>query len=79
MNPVATLEEEEEDPFAGLHSFLCVSKSPWFTRNWVSELFYANSAIFLAITWREQVNFQLDDDEVCIGLDQHAKLDFYHL
>jgi hypothetical protein len=26
---------------------------------------------------REQVNFQLDDDEVRFVLDQHAKLDFY--
>jgi len=27
---------------------------------------------FLAISWREQVNFQRDDDEVCFVLDQHA-------
>jgi hypothetical protein len=40
----------------------------------VSEwlLFNANSAIL----WREQVNFQWDDDEVRFVLDQHAKLDF---
>jgi hypothetical protein len=40
----------------------------------VSEwlLFNANSAI----SWREQVNFQWDDDEVRIVLDQHAELDF---
>ena len=30
-----------------------------------------------AILWREQVNFQWDDDEVCFVLDQHAELDFY--
>ena len=37
----------------------------------------ANSAIYLAISWRVQVNFQWDDDEVCFVLDQHAELDFY--
>ena len=30
-----------------------------------------------AILWREQVNFQWDDDEVCFVLDQPAELDFY--
>ena len=41
---------------------------------WVSELllFKANAAIFSAISWREQVNFQWDDDEVLFVLDQHA-------
>ena len=34
--------------------------------------FNANSAI----SWREQVNFQSDDDEVRFVLDQHAELDF---
>jgi hypothetical protein len=29
------------------------------------------------MSWREQVNFQWDDDEVRFVLDQHAKLDFY--
>ena len=37
----------------------------------------ANSAIFSAISCREQVNFQWDDDEVGFVLDQHAELDFY--
>ena len=32
---------------------------------------------FPAISWREQVNFQLDDDEVHFVLDQHAELDLY--
>ena len=32
---------------------------------------------FSAISWREQVNFQRDDDEVRFVLDQHADLDFY--
>ena len=30
-----------------------------------------------AISWREHVNFQWDDEEVRFVLDQHAKLDFY--
>ena len=29
------------------------------------------------MSWREQVNFQWDDDEVRFVLDQHAELDFY--
>ena len=32
---------------------------------------------FSAISWREQVNFQWDDDEVRFVLDQHAELDLY--
>jgi hypothetical protein len=42
-------------------------------------LFNANSAIFSAMLWREQFNFQWDDDddEVRFVLDQHAELDFY--
>ena len=36
-------------------------------------LLNANSAI----SWREQVNFQKDDDEVRFVLDQHAELDLY--
>ena len=27
--------------------------------------------------WREQVNFQRDDDEIRFALDQHVALDFY--
>jgi hypothetical protein len=33
--------------------------------------------VFSAISWREQVNFQWDDDEVRFVLDQHTELDFY--
>jgi hypothetical protein len=29
------------------------------------------------MSWREQVNFQWDDDEVHFVLDQHAEFDFY--
>ena len=32
---------------------------------------------FSAISWREQVTFWWDDDDVFIVLDQHAELDFY--
>ena len=32
---------------------------------------------FSAISWQEQVNFQLDDDEVRFVLDEHAELDLY--
>jgi len=35
-------------------------------------LLSANSTFFLAISWREQVNFQWNDDEVRFVLDQHA-------
>jgi hypothetical protein len=40
-------------------------------------LFNKNTAIFLAISWREQPNFQLNDDEVHFVLDKHTYLDFY--
>jgi hypothetical protein len=29
------------------------------------------------LLWREQINFQGDDDEVRFVPDQHAELDFY--
>jgi len=32
---------------------------------------------FSAVSWREQVNCQWDDDEVHFVLDQRAELDFY--
>jgi hypothetical protein len=34
-------------------------------------------SIFAAISWREQVNFQSDGDEIRFVLDQHAEVDFY--
>ena len=40
-------------------------------------LFNANSAIFSAIWWREQVNFQWDDDDVRFALDQHTEKFFF--
>ena len=42
----------------------------------VSE-FLTPTQHFSAISWREQVNFQLDDDEIRFVLDQHDELDFY--
>jgi len=32
---------------------------------------------FSKFSWREQVNFQWDDDEARVVLDQHAELDLY--
>jgi stringent starvation protein B len=46
--------------------------APWIIENLVRLLFNANSAIFSAISWSEQVNFQWDDDEVRFVLDQHT-------
>ena len=40
-------------------------------------MFNANVAIFSAISWREPINFQWDDDEIRFVLDQHDELDFY--
>jgi predicted alpha/beta hydrolase len=44
---------------------------------WVSD--WRQFCNFSAISWREQVNFQWDDDddEGRFVLDQHAELDFY--
>ena len=45
---------------------------------WESDCFehffqlYHGEAFFSAISWREQVNFQRDDDEVHFVLDQHS-------
>jgi hypothetical protein len=38
----------------------------------ISSALNANSAIFRAISWREQVNLQWYDDEVRFVLDQHV-------
>ena len=40
----------------------------------IVKLKFSNSSAKL---WREQVNFQWDDDEVCFVLDQHAEMDCY--
>ena len=39
---------------------------------WVSEEVFNTNSPSLAISWREQVNFQWDDDDVRSVLDQHA-------
>ena len=44
---------------------------------WVSDCCLTPIQHFLAIPWREQVNFQWGDDEVHFALDQHAQLDVY--
>ena len=46
-------------------------------KEWVSDYCLTPTKQFLAISWREQLNFQWDDDEVRLVLDQHAELDFY--
>ena len=38
---------------------------------------YNNFSNFSALSWREQVNFQLNDDEVRFVLDQDTELDFF--
>ena len=43
---------------------------------WVSHCCLRQFSYFSAISWWEQVNFQWDDDEFCIVLDQHAEIDF---
>jgi hypothetical protein len=46
------------------------------TLEWVSDCCLTPIQQFSAISWREQVNFQWDDDEVRFVLDQHAELVF---
>jgi hypothetical protein len=46
-------------------------------RKWNSEWLLFNTNNCSAVSWREQVNFQWDDDEVRFVLDHHAELDFY--
>jgi hypothetical protein len=43
----------------------------------VSECCLTPIQQFSAISWREQVNFQWDYDEVRFVLDQHDGMDFY--
>jgi hypothetical protein len=43
--------------------------------DWLSDCCQFSN--FSAILWREQVNYQWDDDEVRFVLDQHAELDFF--
>ena len=48
-------------------SLINITLKFFFWSEWL--LFNANSAIFSAISWREQVNFQWDDDEVRFVLE----------
>ena len=63
----------------GIYFFWRFGKNFTWASKRVSEwlLFNANSAIFLIISWREQVNFQWDNDEIRFVLDQHDELDIY--
>jgi hypothetical protein len=60
---------------------LLVYISQWiyeWVSEWVSDCWFkCQLNFFTAISWREQVNFEWDDDEVHFVLDQYAKLDFY--
>ena len=50
------------------------------TFDWLSEWVivpYCKFSNFSAILWREQVNYQWDDDEVRFVLDEHAELDLH--
>jgi hypothetical protein len=38
---------------------------------------YGQFSNFSAILWREQANFQWNDDDVRFALDQHAELGLY--
>jgi len=49
-----------------LSGILCIGMSVWVI---VVQRQLSN---FSAISWWEQVNFQRDDDEVSLVLDQHA-------
>jgi hypothetical protein len=59
------LEKKKENK-KETETFWCISYSYFI--EWVSDW---------CISWREQVNFQWDDDEVRFLLHQHAELDFY--
>jgi len=50
--------------------------SEWVSE-WVSDCCLMPIQHFSAISWREQVNFQWDDDDVRFVLDQHAELDIH--
>ena len=43
----------------------------------MSDCCLVSTQEFSALSWREQVNYQLDDDEVRFVLDQPTELDFY--
>jgi hypothetical protein len=53
-----------------------ITNGEWVSE-WVSECCLTSIQPFSAISCREQVNIQWDDDEVRFVLDQHTELDFY--
>ena len=65
------LSQRDTDP---LHKTL--AQSATVDIQWAIVV-YRQLSNFSAISWREQVNFQWDNDEIRFLLDQHAGLDFY--
>jgi hypothetical protein len=60
--------------FPIMENNIFMKTSEW-VNEWVSDCCLTLSN-FSAISWREQVNLQWDDDEVCVVLDQNAELGF---
>jgi hypothetical protein len=61
-----------------LYTCLKKTKLDYLGSECVCDCCLTSTQQFAAISRREQVNFQWDDDdEVCFVLDQHAELDFY--
>jgi hypothetical protein len=56
---------------------ILLGHSRYYLINNQANLFVIFTLNFLAILWREKVNFQWHDDEVRFVLDQHAELNFY--
>ena len=55
-----------------------IATVPQLEREWVTDCcLKPHQHFFPAISWREQVNFQWDDDEVRFVLEQHAYLALY--
>jgi hypothetical protein len=57
--------------------FLNIIKKQKQTYEWVSDCCLMPSQQFSAISWREQVNYQWDDDEVRFVLNQHADMSLH--
>jgi hypothetical protein len=61
------------------HGWCSIRYTHWVSE-WVSEwvsVVQSKFSKFSAISWREQVTFQWDDDDVHFVLFEHAELDFY--
>ena len=61
--------------------YLKITFDKWFNLTGFITLFLMYYVITIyspsAISWRQQVNFQWNDDEVCFVLDHHAEFDSY--